>query len=164
MNLELLVKLIHILSSVALITGITGRQLTRAFAGKAEDISTFNSFLELSKRFENLFVIPGSLLVFLVGIIISLLRGWPLLGFIQGSTSNWLLVSLILYLLSFLMVIFVFKPRGKIFRANLNDALARNKLTNELIQSFKDKVVRAAHLTEFILIGIVMYLMVMKPF
>jgi len=164
MNFELFVKLIHVICAIALISGLTGRELTRAWARKAKDIAGFNSFIELSIKFENLFVKPGTFLVLLTGIVISLMQGWPLLGFIQGFSSNWLLTSLIIYLLSVPLIVFVFQPRGKIFRESLNDALAQNKITDELTLAFNDKIIRTAHITELILIIAIIYLMVVKPF
>jgi uncharacterized membrane protein len=158
------IRLFHILSAILLLVGVGGRQLTRVQAAKAADIRIFNALNQLSGRFENLLVIPGSLLVFVFGLLIAWLHGWPLFGFLQGASSNWLLVSLLLYLATYVLVIFIFIPRGKVFSKALEKALAQDQITAELSAAFHDQIVRLAHYTEGILTALIIYLMVMKPF
>ncbi len=87
-ELSSFVRLFHILSAFALIAGLIGRQITRAQAAKATDIHIFNSLIQLSGRFESLLVIPASMLILLFGLLVALMRGWPLLGFLQGASTN----------------------------------------------------------------------------
>ena len=96
--LILFIKLLHILSGMMMIAGLVGRGITRIQAAKTEDIHEFNMLIQLGGRFENQLVIPGSILVFFLGLISAWLRGWPILGFLQGASSNWLLASTLLYL------------------------------------------------------------------
>ena len=163
-DLAQFIKLLHVVSAILLIAGLIGRQLTRAQAAKATDIRIFQAYIELSGRFENLLVIPGSLLVLVAGLVIAVIRGWPILGFLQGASANWLLVSLVLFLSLIPLVRFVFLPRGKIFEQALQDALAKGQITSELTAAFHDPVVRQAHYAEAIVVAVVLYLMVMKPF
>lgn len=85
-------------------------------------------------------------------------------GFLQGASTNWLLVSTLLYLAIYPLVIFIFIPRGKIFGEALEDAVAKGEITTELRAAFHDPLVRVAHYAEAILVGAIVYLMVMKPF
>jgi hypothetical protein len=147
-----------------LIAGLIGRQLTRAQAAKATDIRIFQAYNELSGRLENLLVIPGSLLVLVAGLVVAVMRGWPILGFLQGASANWLLVSLVLFLSLIPVIRFVFLPHGKIFGQALQDALAKGQITPELTAAFHDPAVRNAHYYEALVVGIVLFLMVMKPF
>jgi uncharacterized membrane protein len=158
------VKFLHIASSFLLVTGLLGRELTRMQAARTADIQIFSAFTQLAGRFESLLVIPGSFLVLLFGMLIGWMRGWPLLGFLTGSSSNWLLVSLLLYLGMIPLIVFVFLPRGKVFEARLADAQARGQVTPELLASLHDPAVRRAHIAEAAGLVIITYLMVMKPF
>jgi hypothetical protein len=163
-DLAQFIKLIHVISAMMLIAGLIGRQLTRAQIARATDIRIFQAYIELSGRFENLLVIPGSLLVLVAGLVIAVIRGWPILGFLQGASANWLLVSLVLFLSLIPLVRFVFLPRGKIFEQALQDALAQGQITPELTAAFHDPIVRRAHFVEAFVVAFILYLMVMKPF
>ncbi|HLE16489.1 MAG TPA: DUF2269 family protein, partial [Anaerolineales bacterium] len=82
-----------------------GRELTRAQAAKSTDIRVVQTLVQLAGRFDRWLAIPGSNLVFVFGLLLAWLRGWPILGFLQGAASNWLPVSLLLYLAVFPLVL-----------------------------------------------------------
>ncbi len=119
---------------------------------------------EAAGRIESTMVIPGNFAVIAFGVVLGLLIGAPILGFLQGEDRNWLLVSNIILLLGFLNVPFIFLPRGKLFRAALEDALAQGQITPELRAHLNDPVVRAAHWYELISMVAITFLMVLKPF
>jgi hypothetical protein len=156
--------LLHILSAFALIAGLIGREATRAYTRRQEKIEMFVPLIELSGWFENKLVIPGSQALLLLGLASAWTRGWPLLGFLQGSPINWLFVSLILFLTLIPLIVFIFVPRGKIFAQKLAAAQAQGAITPELRASMDDPVVRAAHIYEGVAVVVIIYLMVMKPF
>jgi uncharacterized membrane protein len=158
------IKLLHLVSAIMMFAGGFGRQFALAQAAKTTDIHQVYALMSLSGRFENLLAIPGSILVFVFGLIIGWLRGWPLLGFLQGAAVNWLLASIILYLAIYPLVIFIFIPRGKQFAQTLDQALAQGQVTADLTAAFNDKLVRVGHSIEIILVVAILYLMVMKPF
>lgn len=162
-DFDLILKLLHILSAMALVTGIAGRQIVRAQAHKTQDINMFQIMIQLSGRFESLLVMPGSMAVLVSGIIVAIKRDWPIFGFLQGADSNWMLVSLILVLAMIPIIIFIFIPRGKRFEAALVDAVQRQEFTPELRAAINDPMVRAAHVFELASIAVVIYLMVLKP-
>jgi hypothetical protein len=162
--LILLIKLLHILAGTMMIAGLVGRGIARTQAAKVRDIHEFNRLMQFGAPFENQLAIPGSILVFLFGLVSAWLRGWPVLGFLQGASSNWLLVSILLYLAIYPLIIFVFIPRGKLFAAALQTALSRGEITLELRERFEDRIVHLAHTIELIVVAAILYLMVMKPF
>src|SRR5690606_1759324 len=92
------------------------------------------------------------------------LRGWPVLGVLQGSSIHWVLVALLLYFTPVPLAVWVLIPRGKIFRQRLAEAETLGVFTAELRAAMTDPVVRAAHIYEAVAIAIIIYLMVMKPF
>ena len=156
--------LLHILSAFALVAGLVGREFARAYALRQDELKTFIQLIGLSGWFENKLVIPGSNAVLVFGLLAAWVRGWPLLGLLQGSPINWLFVSLLLYLILIPMIIFVFLPRGKIFGQKLAVAQAQGLITREVRAAMEDPVVRVAHIVEALVILFIIYLMVMKPF
>ena len=157
-------KLLHVLTAFWFITGILGRQLTRAQARKSEDITAFVTLTALAGRFESLMVIPGNLVVIVVGVIVALMGGWPIFGFLQGASANWLLVSNLILLAGIFVVPLVYLPRGKVFDKVLEEAKAQGRITPELIEVLDDPVVKIAHWGEYIGVTVIIVLMVLKPF
>lgn len=164
MSLFLLFRFLHIASAIWFLGGILARQIVRAYAKRTEDVQRFAVMSEAAGRIESTMVIPGNLAVIVFGVILGLVIRAPILGFLQGAERNWLLVSNIILLLGFLSVPLIFLPRGKLFRAALEDALAKGQMTPELRAHLDDPVVRAAHWYELISMVAITYLMVFKPF
>lgn len=136
----------------------------RALARRSEDIHDFARLSEVAGRFETLMVIPGNLAVILAGVPLALIGGWPIFGFLQGGSSNWLLVTNILLVSGFLSVPLVFLPRGKAFDRALQAALAAGSFTPELQAALDDPVIRYAHWGENLGLLVIVVLMVLKPF
>ena len=97
------------------IGGILARQIVRALVEKTDDVQRFATLSEAAGRIESTMVIPGSFATLIFGVILGLVTGAPILGFLQGATRNWLLFSNILLTLRLLNVPLVFLPRGKKF-------------------------------------------------
>jgi hypothetical protein len=62
------------------------------------------------------------------------------------------------------MISLVFLPRGKVFEAALQDAVAHGQVTSRLTAAFNDRVVAAGHIYELVGVAVIVYLMVAKPF
>ena len=162
--LYLLIRFLHIASAIWFLGGILARQIVRTHAKRTDDVRRFAAMSEAAGRIESTMVIPGNLAVIVFGVIVSLLIGAPIFGFLQGAERNWLLVSNSILLLGFLNVPLIFLPRGKLFRAALEDALAKGQMTPELRAHLDDPVVRIAHTYELVSMVAIVYLMVFKPF
>ena len=162
--LILFVRFLHVASAMWFIGGILARQIVRAYAKRTDDVRRFAVMSEAAGRIESTMVIPGNLAVILFGVILGVQIGAPILGFLQGAERNWLLVSNVILLLGFLNVPLIFLPRGKRFRAALEDALARGQMTPELRAHLNDPLVRLAHGYELVSMVVIVYLMVAKPF
>jgi uncharacterized membrane protein len=162
--LVLFVRFLHIASAIWFLGGILARQIVRAYAKRTDDVQRFATLSEAAGRIENTMVIPGNMAVIVFGIILGLLIKAPILGFLQGASRNWLLVSNILLLLGLFSVPLIFIPRGKKYDLVLNDALAKGQMTPELRLQLDDPLVRAAHWYELISMPLIVFLMVFKPF
>jgi hypothetical protein len=107
---------------------------------------------------------PGSFLVLLAGLATAWRQGWPILGFLEGGSADWLLASLAIYASVMLLVPTVFIPRGKRFGEVLDQAYAAGSVTPALRAAMHDPVVYAGHVYENVAILVVIFLMVTKRF
>jgi uncharacterized membrane protein len=157
-------KFLHIVAVIICVGGLFARQLVRAQAKKTNDIRLFATYNQAAGKIESSMVIPGMMAILVLGIILALIGDYPILGFLQGASTNWLLVSNLLILGSIVIVPTVFIPRGKKFEPVLEDALAQGQITPELRTAMDDRVVNLAHRYEEISVIVVTALMVLKPF
>ena len=144
--------------------GLLGRGVAQLRAERTTDIKSLQLLVELIGRFDRLMVIPASGAVFVFGLLTAWAQGLPSLGFIQGARTNWLLISLLLWIGVFALVPTVFLPRGKLFGAALDEAIDQGIVTDRLRGAFRDPVVRLAHIYEIASLVVIIFLMVTKPF
>src|SRR6478672_9258216 len=121
MDLALILKLLHIVIAFGFVGGVLGRTFAMGQASRTADVTTIQALVQLGGRFEYLMVRPGSLLLLLGGLLTAWVEGWPILGFLQGGATNWVLASLLLYLSTLPLIIAVFLPRGRIFETALRE-------------------------------------------
>ena len=165
MSLYVFMKLLHVLAAFWMISGVVGRGLTYWQARRAKDVRAVYTLLQVSEFFERYAVIPVSMAVLVFGLVITWIQKWPLFGFLQGSPSNWLLVSFIL----FLGISAVIGPLGLVARRKereraLKEALSQETITLRLLAALNDKVVIRFRTAELIIMVIIIVLMVTKPF
>src|SRR5215207_8164073 len=160
MNWYLVILFLHISSVIVFVGGIFARQIVRSVAEKTEDIHQFAALSQGAGRIESLMVIPGNMAAIAFGVILALITHAPILGFLQGASQNWLLVTNILLVIGLLLVPLVFLPRGKTFEPVLQDALAQGQITPQLRVKLNDGVVRFAHGFEIISLVVIVFLMV----
>jgi uncharacterized membrane protein len=164
MSLYLVLRFLHLVTAIAFVGGLLARQVVRGLGNRTDDVRRFADLSAAAGRIENTMVIPGNLAVIVVGVVLALHTGAPILGFLQGAARNWLLASNVLLVLGLLAVPLVFVPRGKRFGSELERALSAGSFTPELRAALGDPVVRTVHTLELVLVFVIVYLMVFKPF
>ena len=164
MTLAIGLKFLHVLVAFWMTAGLLGRGVAQVRAERTTDIRSIQLLLELMGRFDRLMVIPGSSAVFLLGLVTAWAQGLPILGFLQGARTNWLLISLVLWIGVFVLVPTVFLPRGKVFGGALEEAITAGRVTERLTAAFRDPAVRFAHIYEIVAVLVIIWLMVAKPF
>ena len=165
MNLYLLMKLLHVLAAFWMISGVVGRGLAFWQAGRVNNAHAVHALLQVSEFFERYAVILGSVAVLLFGLIITWMQKWPIFGFLQGSSSNWLLVSFILFMgISAVIAPLRLVARRKERTRAVAEALAQGTITPALTAALNDKVVIRFRSAEFITLIVIIILMVTKPF
>ena len=164
MNWYLIVKFFHIAAVAITIGGMIARQLVRAHARKSDDVEVIASLTRVAIRMDRVLVIPWSNIMVVMGIVLALMLKWPIFGFLQGVTQNWLLVSNILLIIMVVLIAAVFIPHNKKLEAILRPALAEGQVTPELSAALNDKQNRISHYIEEAAILTITALMVLKPF
>jgi len=115
MSWYLFFKFLHIFSVIWFVGGIFSRQLVRRAIKNTNDVYVFAHLNQAAGIMEKAMVIPGSMAALVLGVILALMAGIPIFGFLQGASQNWLLVSNILLLGMIGVVPGIFLPRGKKF-------------------------------------------------
>ena len=164
MNWYLLLRFLHILSSILFIGGIFARQAVRNQGKKMTRVRELEAYFSAAGQIEKLMVIPGNMAVVVIGVILALVVKAPILGFLQGASQNWLLVTNLMLVGGGLLVPLIFLPRGKIYERLMTEALVKDEITPELRSHLEDPVVKSAHWLEMLLVVMIVILMVFKPF
>jgi uncharacterized membrane protein len=164
MPVSALAALLHVIMAFWLVAGIIGRSIAFQRARRATDVRVVVELLELVDQFERRMVMPASEWIIVFGVTTAWLRHYPMLGFLQGATSNWLLVSIVLYLGLIPPVVIWIIPRRKQRIRLTQDAATQGIITPELTAALHDRVVRAYRIAEGLVVAIVVVLMVTKPF
>jgi uncharacterized membrane protein len=164
MNWYLIIKFLHILAVTITIGGMFARQLVRGMAKKSNDVKTVASLTHVVMRIDRAMVIPWSNIMIMVGIVLASMQKWPIFGFLQGSSQNWLLVSNILLLVMIALIPGVFIPHNKKVEALLQTAMTEGKITADLTAALHDQKNILAHHVEESIVLVVAALMVLKPF
>ena len=164
MSIYGVLRFLHISAAILFVGGLFARQAVRSLMAREANIAAFIAISEAAGKVERLMVIPGNILAMALGLVLALTIKAPILGSIQGVSSNWLLASIIILALLLPLVPIVFLPRGKLFEAALVDAKAKGVVTPELRLQLNDPTVRWAHRAELIGTALIVALMVLKPF
>jgi len=154
-----LAKLVHVLVAFGFIAGLLGRWVLLHSAAHAAEVESVYQLSQAAAPFERL-VIMGGNLVLPAGLLTAWAQGYAWLGL----TTGWMLISVVILLSVVPLVPLVFLPRGRIFEAAMASARAAGTVTPELRAAFADPMVAFAHWYELTAVGIVVALMVLKPF
>jgi Predicted integral membrane protein (DUF2269) len=154
------VVFLHVAIGFWFVGGLIGRTVTLGRARSSSDIAEASFLVDLAGWFERWMVIPGSMAVFVAGLLAAWAEDIPL----WGPGSGWLAASIVVFLSTIPLVPLIFLPRAKIFEAALAAARTRGRVTPELAIAFRDPAVTFARVYEAIAIAIVVALMVTKPF
>jgi uncharacterized membrane protein len=164
MNWYTVFKFLHIVAVILMVGGIFARQLVRAIASDSDDPKVIESLTKVAGRLNRTMVIPGGNLVIVFGIVLAVYLKWPIFGFLQGASQNWLLVSNILLIATMVLIPTMFLPHNKRVESLLHTALAEGRVTPDLRTALHDRTRRLAHHVEEIVVLIVAALMALKPF
>lgn len=155
---------LHVWSVFWLVAGIVGRDVAHANARRAPSLDALRTIADLATVFEVRFVRPATFVVLVTGLLATWLRGWPFLGFLDGSGPWWPALAIVIYLSIIPVIALVFLPRGRLYRQALEDAQAQGEITPALHAALHDRAVEVARMYEIVMVGFLAWLMVARPF
>jgi hypothetical protein len=154
-----LAKLLHVAIAIVFVAGLIGRWILLRRAATATDPEVAFQLAHAAGPFEQIVIRGGPWLIG-AGLLTAWAQGYPWLGL----TTGWMLASVLLLLTTIPPVPMVFLPKGKVFEAELAAARQQGVMTAGLQAAFADRSVAMARRWEFVIIGLVVALMVLKPF
>ncbi len=155
-----LILLVHVALAFSLVTGLVGRWSLMRSARKAKDPGTAFALSQAASPFERMVLMSGPAII-VAGLVTAGVKGYPYLGL----TTGWMLLSLILVLVfPFVLAPLVYIPSSRKFDIAITDARERGVMTAELRAAFANPAVNIARWYEAIVTGVVVALMVLKPF
>ena len=157
-------RLLHVVLAMWFVAGLVGRTYALHQARRSDDIPVVARLCELAGGFDRYFVIPGAGGVLTLGLLTAWVGGYPLFGFLQGASTNWLLASLVLFALINALVPTVFIPSGRAFDSAMQQALSKGAVTPGLTAALNNRRVSWAHAIELALVAAIVVLMIAKPF
>jgi hypothetical protein len=150
--------LLHIASAFWFVAGLVGRDVTLARARASADITTIKAMCDTAGVFDRWMVTPASMSVLAFGLVVALV------GRYSFTHNGWMSLSLALYLSVAVLVPLVYLPKGKVFDAALDEAVAAGAPTPAFDRAFSDRTVWATRWYERIVVAVIIALMITKPF
>jgi uncharacterized membrane protein len=163
-ELGILSRVLHVAVAFWFVGGFVGRALVLLHARRSRDVQSVATLTELAGAFDRLMVIPGSTAVLLLGLSTAWIQGYPLFGFLQGSHTNWVLASLVLFIGIMALGPTVFLPTSRTLDRAVVLAQAEGEVTPALSAALNSRKADLALGTEAVVVAVIIVLMVVKPF
>ena len=157
--LALLLKLAHVFAAFALVTGFVGRGILLGRAARTVDVEQQHLLAGAAAPFEAA-VRVSSAVVIVLGLATAWAQGYEWLGL----TTPWILLSVLLIVPMFVLVPAVFVPRGRVFETEMAAARQCGRGHRRPSPRLDRSTVAFARRYELIATGLIVALMVLKPF
>jgi hypothetical protein len=159
-----LLLLLHVFSAIAFYCGIAGRLATFELARRAAGVQAVTALLRASDFFERRLAIPGSMLVLLFGILVTVGGPWWRLASAAGANAGWLIASVVLFLALIPAIPLYLLPARKRRDLAVEASAAAGEVTPALRAALDDRGVRLYRAVELAVVVVITWLMVAKPF
>lgn len=154
---------LHISGAITFSIGMVASLVITAFLASEKELKVIQGLTRLGHKFGRFMDIGGGLML-LAGFALAWREEEPMLGFLQGSDENWLLVSILLFLFSLPIVYFGYWRRERSAGIELEKALKKGKFSPGLQAALVDKRLRNGKIFEILTYAVIIFLMVVKPF
>jgi hypothetical protein len=155
-------KLLHVLSSMWLVTGLLGRVVALSSARRAPEVRVLKAIADVSGRLEDLMIAPGIFAVLLTGIATAVVGGISLLGPIDGGPL-WVFVPLVIMLIAVATTPITLAHDRRWGQA-LEDAAQRGVVTERLRPFLDARAMLRRYAPDITAVAFIVVLMVLKPF
>ena len=157
-----LLKLLHVLSAMWLVSGLLGRAVALSAARRAPDMRILKAIADVSGRLENLMVAPGIFAVLVTGIVTAIVGGVSLFGPF-GEGPLWVFIPVVLMLVAIVTGPITLRHDREWGQA-LEDAARQGAVTDRLRGFLDGRAMLRRYTPDISFVAFIVVLMVLKPF
>jgi uncharacterized membrane protein len=161
-TLYALLKLLHVLSAMWLVTGLLGRAVALSSARRAPEMRILKAIADVSGRLEELMIAPGIFAVLVTGIAAAVAGGISLFGPLDGGPL-WVFVPLLIMLVAVATTPMTLSHDRRWGQA-LEDAAQHGMVTETLRPYLDGLAMIRRYAPDITAVGLIIVLMVLKPF
>jgi uncharacterized membrane protein len=162
MTLYAILKLLHVLAAMWLVSGLLGRAVALSAARRAPDMPILKAIADVSGRLENVMIAPGYLAVLVTGVATAVAGEYRLFGPFDGGPL-WIFLPLLSFALLIALTPLVLREDARWGRA-LDDS-ARAGAISAVLRTFLDRrAMLRRYAPDIGLVAAIVVLMVLKPF
>jgi len=162
MTLVAVLKLLHVLSAMWLVTGLLGRAVVLSSARGAPEMRILKAIADVSGRLENMMIAPGLLVVLVTGIATAIVGGISLLGPIDGGPL-WVFIPLLIMLFAVVTTPMTLAHDRRWGEA-LEDAAKQDVITERLRSFLDGRAMLRRYAPDITAVAIIVVFMVLRPF
>ena len=162
MTVFAVLKLLHVLSAMWLVTGLLGRAVVLTSARRAPEMPTLKAIADVSGRLENMMIAPGLLAVLVTGIATAIAGGISLFGPFDGGPL-WVFIPLLIMLFAAVTTPMTLAHDRRWGEA-LEDAARQGTITDRLRGFLDRRAMLRRYVPDIAAVALIVVLMVLKPF
>ena len=162
MTLLALFKLLHIASAIWVVGGLLSRAVALAAVRREPAMPILKALADVSGRIEDFMIAPGTLAVLVTGIATAIAGGRSLFGPFDGGPI-WIFVPFVLMIIVAITTPLVL-ARDRRWGEALQQAASEGRITEPLRHYLRSDTMLRRHAPEITFAGLIVILMVLKPF
>jgi len=156
-----ILKLLHVLSAMWLVSGLLGRAVALTSARRTADMPILKAIADVSGRLEDLMIAPGFLATIATGFAAAIVGGISLFGPLDGGPL-WVFVPVLLMLIAVVTTPVTF-GRDRRWGEALEDAAKRGVVTDRLRPFLDARAMLRRYAPDMTFALVIVVLMVLKP-
>lgn len=157
-----LLKLLHVLSAMWLVSGLLGRAVVLYSARRAPEMRVLKAIADVSGRLENLMIAPGIFAVLATGIATALVGGISLFGPFGGGPL-WVFIPVVIMLIA-IVTTPITLGHDRAWGQALEDAAGQGAVTDRLRAYLDGRAMLRRYAPDVGFVAFIVVLMVLKPF
>ena len=157
-----LLKLLHVLSAIWLLSGLLARPTVLAAARRAPDVRILKAIADVSGRLEERMIAPGLIAVTVTGIAVAIAGGYSLFGpFTDGPW--WVFIALVIMGIAVITTPMTL-ARDRAWGQALEESARAGAITERLRPFLQRDAMIRRYAPDIVSVLVIVVLMVTKPF
>ena len=157
-----LLKLLHVVSAMWLVSGLLGRAVVLYSARRAPEMRVLKAIADVSGRLENLMIAPGIFAVLATGLATAIVGGISLFGPFGGGPL-WVFIPVVIMLVAIVTTPITLR-HDRAWGQALEDAAGQGAVTDRLRAYLDGRAMFRRYAPDVGFVAFIVVLMVLKPF